>query len=351
MPPLRKLARSLPLLLLAAAAPFQGPMLTGGWRSGGPPLYQVNAVATDPSQEAVVYAAASIYSASQSALFRSPDGGKTWEPLVESLTGDFYSAVLVDPRTPQRIYAGAQGSSGAGILYRSTDTGVSWNQTGSVSPSCSPSFALGSGGDTVLCACGTAFLRSMDGGASWTTLMAPFQDATHLAAASGGILAYGVSKVYRSANDGVSWTVIASAPAACPGILALRQDPNDANVLVAGAGSVAGGSVCGGVFRSEDGGQSWGANALSGYYVTDVALDPRDPSRIFAAASSLGGILPQGGVFVSRDSGASFSSLRLPTSGALRLAISSGGRFLHAATPDGVFDVGFRRTTSVERGD
>jgi hypothetical protein len=123
------------------------------------------------------------------------------------------------------------------------------------------------------------------------------------------------------------------------------MDPTDASVLVAGVGSIGAGGVCGGVFRTEDGGRTWGANGLSGYYVTDVAMDPHNPSVVFAGASTLPGILPRGGVFESHDGGVSFTDLRLPASGALRLSVSAGGRLLYAATPIGVFAHGFRRTT------
>jgi hypothetical protein len=123
------------------------------------------------------------------------------------------------------------------------------------------------------------------------------------------------------------------------------MDPSNANVLVAGVGSVGAGGVCGGVFRSTDGGHTWGANGLSGYYVTDVAIDAHNTSLVYAGASSLTGVLPRGGVFSSHDGGVGFTDMRLPASGALRLALSPNGRLLYAATPLGVYAVGFRRTT------
>lgn len=348
MPSLGQWSRALGWLL-AAAPSLAAPVQSGGWTTSGPTLYQVNAVAADPALDASVYAASSIYDAKQSAIFHSGDGGKSWEPLVELLTGEFYSTLLVDPRQPKRIYAGALGTAGTGNFYRSIDGGKTWSATASVSPSCSPSFVAGSGTQTVLAACGTKLLRSQDGGGTWTALTAPFVQATKLTAGTAGtVLAYGTAQVFLSSNDGGSWTSIANAPAACPGILALRMDPSNANVLLAGAGSVgAGGAVCGGVFRSTDGGRTWGANTVPGYYMTDVVIDPRNPSLVYAGASSLAGILPRGGVFESRDGGASFVDLRLPASGALRLALSPSGRLLHAATPIGAFVRGFRRTTVV----
>ena len=152
--------------------------------------------------------------------------------------------------------------------------------------------------------------------------------------------------ILRSANDGSTWTPVAGAPAECPSILALDVDPGDANVLVIGTGKLGGtGFLCGGVFRSSDGGKTWGTNGVPGVYVTDVVIDSRSPDVMFASASYLAGILSRGGVFQSGDGGATWTNMRLPASGAVRLALSASGRLLHAATSIGVFDRGFRRTS------
>ncbi len=203
--------------VLAALSSYTAPVTTGGWTSSGPALYQVNAVAADPSRDSSVYAASSIYDAKQSAIFHSADAGKTWQPLAELLTGEFYSTLLVDPRQPQRVYAGALGTAGTGNLYRSTDSGATWTKTGSVSPSCSPSFAPGSTPNLVLAACGTKLLRSQDAGGTWTELTTPFVEVMKLSPGRTGIvLAFGATQVFRSTDNGGSWVSIATAPAACP---------------------------------------------------------------------------------------------------------------------------------------
>lgn len=338
------LARILGLVLLASPS-FPPPKPTGAWQTSGPPLYQVNAVATDPGEDAAVYAAASIYSVSQSALFRSSDGGRSWDPLVEAPGGEFYSEITVDPYQPQRIYAGAQ-ANGRVNLYRSIDAGVSWSLTGTISPACTLSIAPGSAPGVVLSGCGRKLLRSQDGAATWTELSTPFSESVRLTPGPGGILlAYGATSIFRSANDGGSWVSVGGAPAECPSILGLDVDPDDANELVIGTGKLGGaGFLCGGVFRSSDGGMTWGANGVPGVYVTDVVIDSRSPAIMFASASYLAGILPRGGVFQSRDGGATWTNLRLPAAGAVRLALSPSGRLLHAATSIGVFDRGFRKT-------
>ena len=325
------------------------PTLTGGWTSSGPVLYQTSSVAMGSQDQSVVYAASSRYDfPSQSALFRSPDGGRSWTTLVQASEGEFYSEIAVDPRDSQRLYAGAD-AAGITTIYRSLDAGQTWIKGTSVSPSCTPSFAPGTSHDTVLVACGQRILRSQDAGTAWTALTAPFTEATRLAAGpSGTVLAYGASGISRSTNDGDTWVSIASPPPSCSRILALRVDPTNPEVFVAGTGKLGpGGFECGGVFRSTDSGNTWGANALSDVYVTDVLIDPVSPGTLYAGASYFSGILPKGGVFRSGDSGATWTDLHVPAFGATRLALSPSGTQLHAATPIGVFDLGLRKPRQV----
>ena len=128
----------------------------------------------------------------------------------------------------------------------------------------------------------------------------------------------------------------------------MRVDPGNTLRYVGGVGMLGtGGFQCGGVYTSNDGGQSWTPSDLSGVYVTDVRLDPTDPKTAYACASFISGLLPKGGVWRSTDGGHTWDSLRLPVKGALRLAVSSDGSLVHAATPSGAYDLGLRKTRVV----
>jgi photosystem II stability/assembly factor-like uncharacterized protein len=88
--------------------------------------YRVTGVAVDPHDAEIVYAGAfraqpGVYK--DSAVYRSQDGGLTWQKL----SPDFYLFSLhiaVDPTDGQKIYAG--GSADVGGIYRSSDGGRSW---------------------------------------------------------------------------------------------------------------------------------------------------------------------------------------------------------------------------------
>ncbi len=350
MLPRRTIARAGFAAIMLLAGPPTARAQIAGWQTFGPLLTSVNAISTAADSEATVYAGASQYDASQSALFGSTDGGQTWDALLEAERGDYLSEILSDPRDSSRIFAGMLGAGGITKIFRSTNRGDTWSLLLSISNPCVPSFAVGDGPDGILFACGTRFFRSGDGGLTWAQPATPFTETTSLAAAPGGTLyAHGDTKIFRSANAGDTWTAAADAPAGCPGLLVLRLDPSNPNVFIAGTGRLgAGGFQCGGVYRSENAGGTWAASALSGVYVTDLAVDAADPSTFYASASYVPGILPRGGVFRTGDGGATWQDLRLPTFSALHLALSPSGRLLHAATSLGAYELRIRKTRVIE---
>ena len=335
------------LWLLALSAPAA--LAQSGWVTSGPEGVRANAVTAPGDDDARAYAAAAILDSSTSALYRTDDAGQTWTALIESNRGDSYAQVFADPRDGSRVFAALQRGNGTTDIVRSTDLGENWSTILTVSTRCVPSFAIGAGADSLLFTCGTRFFRTPDAGLTWEEPPTPFTENVRLTTAPGGVLiAYSVSRIFRSVTGGTSWTETGGAPPDCTGLLALRVDPSAPSVFLAGTGVIGGGGFeCGGVYRSTNGGANWSAPSLSGVYVTDLSGDPTDAARVWACASSIAGILPPGGVYVSADGGLSFSNTHLPAAGALELAVSSTGSLVHAATPLGVYERGVRRTRVV----
>lgn len=338
-------------LCLAALSAFAAPAAVAfpGWETGGPEGTRANAVSAAAGDDRRVYAAASILESSTSALYRSDNAGKTWTALREAPRGDSYAAVFADPRVADRVFAATQKGNGTTEILRSVDRGDAWSTILTVSTRCIPSFAVAAAPDSLLLSCGARLLRTPDAGLTWDEPPPPFPDNFRLASGPGGnLFAYSLTRVSLSTTGGSSWSERGAAPPSCPGLLALDVEPNHSNVLVAGTGLLgASGFQCGGTFLSTDGGQSWTASDLSGVYVTDVAFEPGEAGRAYACATSIAGILPPGGVYVSTDGGRSFADTRLPTTGALALAVSASGRVVHATTPLGVYELGVRRTRTV----
>ncbi len=66
----------------------------------------------------------------ESALYKSTDGGESWDELTEGLpSGDVGRIGLAQaPARPDVVYAIIEASNDAGGLYRSVDAGVNWEK-------------------------------------------------------------------------------------------------------------------------------------------------------------------------------------------------------------------------------
>ncbi len=109
-------------------------------------------------------------------LFRSTDGGQTWNPLTNGLPKDLSQIyVAIAPSDPRRLYATVAIASGPLAFYRSDDAGANWTKA---TDDARPSGRIGGGDlaiprvdsknpDIVYCA-STVTMRSTDGGKTWS---------------------------------------------------------------------------------------------------------------------------------------------------------------------------------------
>ena len=87
------------------------------WTSGGPWVGGTLAFAAHPYDPQTAYAAGQY-----TGLFRTRDGGATWQPIEEGLTDLWITALAIDPVAPSTIYAASYGK----FVYKSTDGGDHW---------------------------------------------------------------------------------------------------------------------------------------------------------------------------------------------------------------------------------
>jgi photosystem II stability/assembly factor-like uncharacterized protein len=122
----------------------------------------VSAIVVDPRNSDIVYAGTA-----EAGVLRSLDGGKSWEALNTGLRNKDVRALAIDPADPFTLYAGMWN----GGIYKSTDAGGRWQQLAAgIEPNAAiMSVAIDPGRPQVLYAGDyhSGVYRSEDGGMTW----------------------------------------------------------------------------------------------------------------------------------------------------------------------------------------
>jgi photosystem II stability/assembly factor-like uncharacterized protein len=205
-------------------------------------------------------------------LFRTSDGGLTWSAAASGIT-DRVDALAVAGDGDFLI------GTSIGDLYRSHDAGATWQPWGSGTGRAGLFFALvrvPGQGDRWLAGRETGLYASDDNAASWHAVeRGPgYPVVQALARGAGGkLLAATADGVYGSAHDGQSWTENRQGlPPAT--VLAIAVSPVDGQVAYAGLDGA-------GLYHSSDGGNHWTRTGWTGPSVPAIALDPHDPEHLF----------------------------------------------------------------------
>lgn len=249
--------------------------ITSPWKFIGPsPLRReheiagwMTAVAVDPRNENVVYAGAA-----GGGVWKTIDGGVHWTPLIDDQPSLSVGTIVLDPSAPDTVYVGT------GYLEHGVQDFLYW---------------------------GVGVLKSTDAGATWIHLPGPFSGplSSDLGGAmivsmavhptNGQILLAGVrgtgrtpSGVYRSADGGERWSSVLGGGAGT----AVLFDPSNGNVAF-GAISLASardnsGGRGNGVYRSPDGGITWepagSSLPMNNLAFTTIAISPSNPLILYA---------------------------------------------------------------------
>ncbi len=309
-----------------------------------------------------------LFAATTDGIFRSGDRGLTWTPISAGLT---VLAILSLFLLNDILYAGSNG----GGLFVSTNSGASWVPSNNGLTSLRINY-ITAVGTLLFLATAAGVFRSDNNGSSWfpvnngltvlTITVLTFIGGTLFAGTSGGgvfrstntggswspvnvgltsffILSFFVlgttllvgtrEGLFRSTNDGAAWT-----PLSLTGLTAITIRA----ILIVG-GFLFAGTFGGGVFRSDNQGQSW-VEKNRGLAAAEVrALDSfREPNCNGFAAQNCQTLfaVTLGGVFSSPSNGRTWTPINngLNNPAARQgSAFLAAGNYLYLGTNDGVY--------------
>jgi photosystem II stability/assembly factor-like uncharacterized protein len=245
-----------------------------------PPFLLAGALTLDPRDPRTIYAG--LVEPAYGVLFKSTDGGVTWEAL--DVPASSVADVLVDPHDSRTLFAAASGSpSSPGGVLKSTDAGVSWAPLSGITEGAAELALDSTTVPSTLYVANGSLLKSVDGGATWIALPVwnhgtEVRRLTHLALApSAPQVLYALSEegggsVFRSRDGGLTWMQVGgplSAGASPPSVShhPLAVDGTDPTLLYVGWVS--------GVARSVGGGPWTFLNGLPPSPVATLALIDR----------------------------------------------------------------------------
>lgn len=171
-----------------------------------PPL-EVTAVAVSPADPNLVLAGTG------DDLYRTTDGGKSWEALAEKLPAAKGKAVAVqeiifDPANPDTFYVTGV-TSGYGKVLKSTDRGTTLKEvfTGSDPKVTTTALLLDPRAATLYVGDQAGSLyKSPDGGSTWQRIFTAANPISSLVSSGDALFAGTAGEgIYRSTNGGLSW--------------------------------------------------------------------------------------------------------------------------------------------------
>lgn len=230
-------------------------------------------------------------------IFRSRDGGKTWD-IMADMHGKSVRALALAPSDPRTLIAGALDG-----IYRSRDGGDNWER---ISPERHAeiknveSVAVDPLNPQVIYA-GTWHLpwKTEDGGKSWHNIKKGVIDDSDVFSIAidslnpASVYISACSGIYRSESAGELFRKIQGIPYAARRTRILRMDSVDHKTVYAGTTE--------GLWKTSDGGATWKQMTSDHVIVNDVLTDPRKPERVLLATD-------RGGVLASNNGGLTFTA-------------------------------------------
>lgn len=321
----------------------------GSWVVEGPGNIgaRVNTLAVDPKDPSVIFAGFS-----EGGLFRTINGGSSWEPVFDTQNRLSIGSVVIDPFNSNIIYAGTGDPNVSGYpfigdgLYRSEDGGETWQYLGLRDTRIISRVRISNSNPNVIyvSAMGLPFeknihrglYRSSDGGATWNQIL-HINDSTgvsdfvihpqnhNIVYATGwnrirnnkkSLVSGPDAKIYKSTDGGQNWRILQNGlPMDRSSRIGIDICLSNPQVLFACYADASNFNLKG-IFRSDDAGESWqempiGPNAGLdpgvyggfGWYFGKIRINPSNPDDVYLLAVDL---------FRSQDGGQTWTEATPP---------------------------------------
>jgi len=326
----KHLVSSKTLLFVLLALCFVSAAWAGQWTAVGPDGGDVRSLAYDPQNPDHIF-----LGTSTGTLFSSTDGGHSWARFAHLGSGDDYviDHLAIDPQSPNKMFAAAWSveNQQAGDLFRSNDGGQSWETIAAMHGKSIRAMAIASSDSKTLVAGALdGVFRSTDGGKNWQKISSSnseihniesiavdpknpdvvYAGTWHLAwkTDDGGanwrhinkgmiedsdvfsiivdssnpsvVFASACSGIYKSQSAGDSFSKIQGIPFSARRTRVLKQDPTNSAIVYAGTTE--------GLWKTADAGKTWTRVSNPDVVVNDVMIDPRNSQRVMLATDRAG---------------------------------------------------------------
>ncbi len=247
--------------------------------------YVLDHIVVDPQNSDRVYVSAWSTSSQQiGEIFRTRDGGRTWETLP-AMHGKSIRAMAMFRGNSKVLVAGALDG-----VYRTNDGGNTWEH---LSPADSAqiknveSIAIDPKDSNTVYA-GTWHLawKTSDAGANWQHINKGMIDDSDVFSVIVDhdnprvVFASACSGIYKSESAGNQFSKIQGIPFSARRTRVLKQDPTNENIVYAGTTE--------GLWKTVDLGKSWKRVSSPEVVVNDAFVDPRDSNHVLIATDRSG---------------------------------------------------------------
>jgi photosystem II stability/assembly factor-like uncharacterized protein len=288
--------------LLALGALFLAMLASGCGRSDA-----IVVIALHPANPSIIYVATNDY------IYKTRDGGQTWQNLSRGMTHSRVISMAVDPTYPATVYAGTKGDA----VFKSYDGGQRWVSLRAglddvTITSVVNQFVFDPADSNHLFVATTmGVFESQNGGEQWqkrmdgmkevlmvvTLALDPARPTILYAGTSGGVYkTVNRAALWEKVNNGLVPPEVLKSSRAL-GVTVMAVDPHAPDTVYA--------ATLSGIYKTTDGAKSWVriAQSLPDQMISAMALDRSASDTLYVASRE--------GVHRSRDGGATWQALNV----------------------------------------